>query len=111
MCGFLGFLQGWPSAPLQLFGPLHLGSLHLGSVWIKIYQLTPNAFVQSSKFFLAVPTFGGRVHVDSFVRYYKLHPQPWILLVHSALEECEALLVVTVAKTVFVGPERLVQLL
>ena len=42
---------------------------------VKIHQLTPNAFVQLSKFFWAVKTFGGPISVDTFCRLYELHPQ------------------------------------
>jgi len=42
---------------------------------VKIYQLTPNAFVQLSKFFWAIKTFGGPVSIDAFCRLYELHPQ------------------------------------
>lgn len=40
----------------------------------QLYQLTPNAIVQISKFFWAVESFGDELDVDSFARFYELHP-------------------------------------
>ena len=42
---------------------------------LRMHHLTPNAFVQLSKFFWAVRTFEGPVNVDTFCRLYEMHPQ------------------------------------
>jgi len=42
---------------------------------VKIHQLTPNAFVMLSKFFWAMKSFREPILVDTFCRFYELHPQ------------------------------------
>lgn len=40
----------------------------------QLHQLTPNAIVHQSKFFWAAKSFGSEVDVDSFARFYEIHP-------------------------------------
>ncbi|KAF8651415.1 hypothetical protein HU200_063406 [Digitaria exilis] len=42
---------------------------------VKLHQLTPNSFVQLSKFFWGVKTFGGEIDLDTFGRFNELHLQ------------------------------------
>lgn len=42
---------------------------------VKLHQLTPNSFIQLSKFFFATRTCSGRADVDGFVRFFELHIQ------------------------------------
>jgi hypothetical protein len=42
---------------------------------VKMHHLTLNALIQLSKFFWAVRTFCGPVSLDTFCRFYELHPQ------------------------------------
>jgi hypothetical protein len=43
---------------------------------VQIYQLTPNAFAQFSKYFCAVISFSGKPSDDGFAKRYELHYQP-----------------------------------
>jgi hypothetical protein len=43
---------------------------------VQLHQLTPNDFVQLSKYFWAVLSFDGVSSSDGFARHYKLHYQP-----------------------------------
>lgn len=56
---------------------------------VKIHQLTPNAFMTLSKFFWAVSTFNDKPHVDSFIRYYELHPQPQTMMIDGTTKEAQ----------------------
>jgi hypothetical protein len=40
---------------------------------VQLHQLTPNDFVQLSKYFWAVLSFSGVPSSDGFVRHYELH--------------------------------------
>ena len=40
-----------------------------------MHQLTPNSFIQLSKFFFATRTCGAKADVDGFVRFFELHIQ------------------------------------
>jgi hypothetical protein len=42
---------------------------------VQLHQLTLNAFVQFSKYFWVVLSFGGVPSSDGFVRHYELHYQ------------------------------------
>ncbi|RLN03736.1 putative retrotransposon protein [Panicum miliaceum] len=42
---------------------------------VKMHHLTPNAVIQLSRFFWVLKTFAAPVSVDTFCRFYELHPQ------------------------------------
>jgi hypothetical protein len=50
---------------------------------VQLHQLTPNAFVQLSKYFWVVLSLGGVPSSDGFTRRYELHYQPKKVVVDS----------------------------
>jgi hypothetical protein len=43
---------------------------------VQLHQLTPNAFIQFSKYFWVMMSFGGKPSGDGFAKRYELHYQP-----------------------------------
>nr|CAB3463731.1 unnamed protein product [Digitaria exilis] len=54
---------------------------------VKLHQLTLNSFVQLSKFFWGVKTFGGEIDLDTFGRFNELHLQKRSVFLEEGGEE------------------------
>ncbi|RLM74599.1 wall-associated receptor kinase 3-like [Panicum miliaceum] len=67
---FHDFFTAWLQFPLDVNFPEILARYN-----VKMHHLTPNAIIHFSKFFWAVKTFEAPVSVDTFCRFYDMHPQ------------------------------------